>query len=52
MFKVEVDPVQNPYSSKLVISYHYCMVEATESEFSLKVYDIEGEILDRLTLSK
>lgn len=52
LYNVEVDPVQNPYSSKLVVSYHYCIVEATESEFSLNVYDIAGEILDRLTLGK
>ena len=52
LYKVEVDPVQNPYSSKLVVSYHYCIVEANEAEFNLKVYDIAGEILDHLTLSK
>ncbi len=52
LYNAEVNPVQNPYSSKLVVSYHYCIIEANESEFSLNVYSPSGEVLDRLTLRK
>ncbi len=51
LHKTGANPTQNPYSSKLANSYHYCIIEADESEFSLNVYDIAGEILDHLTLT-
>jgi len=42
---------QNPYSQVVYNKHHYCLVEATASEFNLSVYDVKGEVLDKLNLN-
>ena len=45
------DPRQNPYSRKLVSQHHYCIVEATKNEFTMRAYNLDGMVFDEVTLT-
>lgn len=54
LYDTTSDQKQNPYNQVVYNKHHYCLVQATASEFNVSVYDadVEGKILDKFGLAE